>query len=242
MKVKIGKYKNWIGPYQIAEKVFFWCDKYATYPEIGGDPNLEKRWDYRAKEWLGEFLAYGFQKKDPNNKYFEDNRKETWFYRLLSWIYSKRKRTIKVHIDKWDTWNMDGTLSLIILPMLKQLNAEKHGAPYVDDEDVPEELKSTSAPPKENEYDTDENHFKRWDYVIGEMIWAFEQNNLDEEPEFWIEKPEGMYFEPCEDNPNLSTMKYDKEGKFDSDAYKAYHDRKANGFKLFGKYYTGLWD
>ena len=240
MKVKIGKYINWVGPYQIVDKIFFWVEKYPELKENG--EQLEKRWDYRAKDWFGEFLCYGFQKKDINNKYFEDNRQETWFSKLCGWIYKKRKRTVKVHIDKWDTWNMDGTLSLIILPMLKQLQATKHGAPYVDDEDVPEELKSTSAPPKENEYDTDVNHFKRWDYVIGEMIWAFEQNVSDDEPNFWIEEPSGMYFEPCEDNPKLSTMKYDKEGKFDADTYKAYNDRKANGFKLFGKYYTGLWD
>ena len=28
MRVKIGKYVNWIGPYQIAEKLLFWRDKY----------------------------------------------------------------------------------------------------------------------------------------------------------------------------------------------------------------------
>ena len=242
MKVKIGNYKNWIGPYQIADKVFFWVDK---YPELKGKEECaayEQRWDYRAHDWLGGFLYYGFQKKDPNNKYLEDNRKETRFSQLLSWIYSKQKRTVKVHIDKWDTWSMDHTLAYIIVPMLKQLQATKHGAPFVDDEDVPDELKSTAAPPKENEWDTDGNHFKRWEYVLNEMLWAFEQHALDDEPDFWIEKPVGMYFEPCEDNPSLSTMKYDKEGIFDADAHKAYHEHKANGFKLFGKYYTGLWD
>ena len=66
-----------------------------------------------------------------------------------------------VKIDRWDTWSMDYSLSFIVVPMLKQLKETKHGAPFVDDEDVPEELKSTSAPPKENDYDTDENHFKR---------------------------------------------------------------------------------
>ena len=240
MKVKIGKYINWVGPYQIADKVFFWVDK---YPELRDNcDKLEKRWDYRAHQWFGEFLSYGFQKKDPNNKYLEDNRKDSWLSRLCSWIYNKRKRAIKVHIDKWDTWSMDHTLAYIITPMLKQLQETKHGAPFVDDEDVPEELKSTSAPPKENDYDTDGNHFKRWDYVLNEMIWTFEEHAKDDEPNFWIEEPVGMYFEPCEDNPKLSEMKYDKEGKFDQDAYNAYHARKANGFKLFGKYYQGLWD
>jgi hypothetical protein len=37
---------------------------------------------------------------------------------------------------------------------VETIKKDKHGAPFVDDEDVPEELKSTSAPPKENEYDT----------------------------------------------------------------------------------------
>ena len=242
MKVKIGKYVNWIGPRQISDKVFFWVDR---YPELLGEEKCaayEQRWDYRAHEWFGEFLSYGFQKKDPNNKYLDDNRKDSWLSRLCSWIYSKRKRIIKVKIDEWDTWSMDHTLAYIITPMLIQLQKTKQGAPFVDDEDVPEELKSTSAPTKENEYDTDANHFKRWDYVLDEMIWAFEQHMLDDEPNFWIEQPVGMYFEPCEDNPKLSTMKYDKEGKFDQDAYNAYHARKANGFKLFGKYYQGLWD
>ena len=89
-----------------------------------------------------------------------------------------------VKIDKFDVWNMDTTLAHIILPMLKQLNKVKHGAPIVYDEDVPEELKSTSAPPKKDIWDTDANHFKRWDWVMNEMIWAFEyklkDTNLDD--------------------------------------------------------------
>jgi hypothetical protein len=54
---------------------------------------------------------------------------------------------------------MDHTLSHIVLPMLKQLKKDKHGSPLVDDEDVPEELRSTSAPAKENDWDIDDNHF-----------------------------------------------------------------------------------
>jgi len=88
-------------------------------------------------------------------------------------------RITYVKIDKWDTWSMDHTLALVILPMLKQLHADKHGAPNVDDEDVLEELKSTSAPPKEDVWDVDANHFKRWDYILDEMIWAFEYKLKD---------------------------------------------------------------
>jgi hypothetical protein len=140
-----------------------------------------------------------------------------------------------VKIDRWDTWSMDYTLSHIIVPMLKQLKETKHGSPFVDDEDVPEELKSTSAPPKENDYDTDENHFKRWDWALNEMIWAFEQNlDTNSEEKFfdhaeWDEKEKDF-------NKNLHKIKIDQPG------LKAHQDRKANGFRLFGKYYQGLWD
>jgi hypothetical protein len=88
-------------------------------------------------------------------------------------------RITYVKIDKWDVWGMDTTLAHIILPMLKQLDKVKHGAPIVDDEDVPEELKSTSAPPKESVWDADANHFKRWDWVLNEMIWSFEYKLKD---------------------------------------------------------------
>lgn len=140
-----------------------------------------------------------------------------------------------VKIDRWDTWSMDYTLSFIVVPMLKQLKETKHGAPFVDDEDVPEELKSTSAPPKENDYDTDDNHFKRWDWALNEMIWAFEQNlDHDSEDKFfdhaeWDEKEKDF-------GKNLHKIKIDQPG------LKAHQDRKANGFRLFGKFYQGLWD
>jgi len=140
-----------------------------------------------------------------------------------------------VKIDRWDTWSMDYSLSFIVVPMLKQLKETKHGAPFVDDEDVPEELKSTSAPPKENDYDTDDNHFKRWDWALNEMIWAFEQNlDSNSEDKFfdhaeWDEKEKDF-------GKNLHKIKIDQPG------LKAHQDRKANGFRLFGKYYQGLWD
>lgn len=143
----------------------------------------------------------------------------------------KKQRKIKVNIHPYDTWGMDDTLALIILPMLKQLNDTKHGAPYVDDADVPDELKSTFAPPKENDYDTDDNHFKRWDWVMSEMIWAFEQKQLDWELQYygeWIEdksKTLGGHF-----------VNVDREGLI------AHQKRMSNGFRLFGRYFEALWD
>lgn len=125
------------------------------------------------------------------------------------------KKVKYVHIDEWDTWNMDSTLAHIILPMLKQLKETKQGAPAVELEDVPERL----HPSNEQisiifEGETDDNYFKRWDYVLDEMIWAFQ----------WpADGRDVLVYVPDED-------------------YQEYSERLSNGFRLFGKYYQSLWD
>ena len=139
-----------------------------------------------------------------------------------------------VKIDHWDTWSMDYTLSHVVAPMLKQLQETKHGAPSVDDEDVPGELRSTSAPTKENEWDTDDNHFKRWDWVMAEMVWAFEQN-LDN-------NSEEKFFDHSGVDDKSGIADQISKIKIDHDGLRAHQDRKQNGFRLFGKYYQGLWD
>ena len=138
-----------------------------------------------------------------------------------------------VKIDRYDTWSMDYTLAKIVLPMLKQLKETKHGSPNTDDEDVPEHLRSINSK-KENEYDTDENHFARWDWVLDEMIWAFEQNvNHNSEDQFFDHSDVDIKAGISE---QIGKIKIDKVGLH------AHSDRKANGFRLFGKYYQGLWD
>ena len=88
--------------------------------------------------------------------------------------------SVEVQIDKQDTWGMDYTLAHVILPMLIQLKETKHGSPFTEDSDVPEELRSTSAEPKENKWDTDSNFHARWDWIMDEMIWAFTEKCEDD--------------------------------------------------------------
>ena len=222
MKIYISKYRNhWLSPYTILEKALFW----KNWEEIDYDEPWVEKWTNRL-EPFSRALQKFFDFVHPQITY--------------------------VKIDRWDTWNMDHTLGRIALPMLKQLKATKHGAPIVDDEDVPDELKSTSAPPKENEWDTDGNHFKRWDWVMDEMIFAFE-HKLDDswQEEFrsgdidikWkpvdikgneVPKKEAKYFE-MEKGPN-DTYECDYDG------IQKVEERIQNGFRLFGKYYQGLWD
>lgn len=111
MKVYIGPYKNYIGPYQIARGILFFLDR-----------------DSSAVEWLREFLAG------------EGTVKFNLLTRVCLWVESKRKRTVKVKVHDSDTWNADETLAHIILPVLRQLKKTAMGGPLVDDEDVPAHL------------------------------------------------------------------------------------------------------
>jgi hypothetical protein len=199
MKVYIGPYLNYYGPYQIVDMIFFWIDRKGIFPD--DDPRHE-RWDYKLAEKLGDWLA------------------DTWVSDFCNWLYNKRTRKIRIHIDPYDTWSMDHTLSYIIHPMLEQLKESKHGSGHVDDEDVPEHLRSTAAPElTENEKDwgyTDALWHSRWEWVLDEMIFAHESQFNDWEDEYFDKK--------------------------DYEGMKEIEKRIHNGFRLFGKYYQGLWD
>ena len=169
------------------------------------------------------------------------------------WILDRVHPAIKyVKIDRYDTWSMDSTLSPIILPMLRQLKKDKHGAPFVDDEDVPEHLRSTTAPPKENDWDTDANHFARWDWVMDEMIFAFECKVDNSWEDAFREGEHDILWVPVDKEGNevpKGEHKYYQMGKGPNDTYKCDYEgmkvvetRIQNGFRLFGKYYQGLWD
>jgi hypothetical protein len=220
MKVKIGPYLNWYGPYQITDYIFFWTKR--RY-----DDEIE-RWDYKLKDQFGDWLA------------------DTWVGTFCNWIQEKRKRTEIVRIDPYDTWSMDHTLSLIIHPMLVQLKNTKHGAPFTDDEDVPEHLRSTNAEPKKDEWDTDNLFFDRWNWILDEMIWAFEQaaNDDPDAPAF----PESrMSITKKMDQEGFTDMLVRPEGEeAEWEKYRAdslvHENRKQNGYLLFGKYYRSLWD
>ena len=223
MKVYISNYRNhWLSPYHILEFVCFWEKNNDVFYNLEDKPNAP------YEKWVN-FL-------DPICKAIA---------KVMDVIHPK---VDYVKIDYWDTWSMDHTLGKIALPMLKQLKDKKHGSPCVDDEDVPEELKSTSAPAKENEWDVDGNHFKRWDWVMDEMIFAFEHHiNKEWEEAYrsgefdhksvaceWYENGKPKMFR-LEEGPK-HTYKADYEGM------RIVEERIKNGFRLFGKYYQGLWD
>lgn len=158
MKVKIGPYLKFWGPYQISDLLF-------AAPRVI-DPE-EETWRNRWADRLGDWLA------------------RTPLASFCDWVYSKRNRQVYVHIDDYDVWNMDATLQPIIGPMLVRLKEIKHGSGQVEDCDVPEQLRSTSCEPKEHEWDLDANFHLRYSWLLDELIWAFNTDHDAEREKFW---------------------------------------------------------
>jgi hypothetical protein len=198
MKVDIGSYHNYFGPFQIAEKIFFWIDHREVL--LGLDETLEDRLDVKACEKFGEWLSH-----------------RSWLVRFLNWIDSKKQRKIQVRIDPWDTWSMDHTLALIIHPMLVQLKAANHGYFSSDPEDAP----SIGAGEVTDYGGNDTRALDRYNWIMDEMIWTFDELKSDRDHELFF---------------NEETGEYNFEGQ------KEHDERIQNGLRLFGKYFRALWD
>ena len=222
MKIYRSNYRHhWVSPYTILKAVCFWekdDDVFYNHEDVPG---------HKYDKWVNFLNPFCV----------------AW-QKFLDFVHPEIKY---VKIDRWDTWSMDHTLADIILPMLKQLQKDKHGAPHVDDKDVPMELQSWTSPPK-GEYDTDGHHFARWDYVLNEMIFAFDCKVDDS----WSDKFSSGEFDKktvaCQwDENGKATMYQWIDGpnhtyKCDFDGMQEVQKRITNGFRLFGKYYEALWD
>ena len=146
MEIYFGPYRNWIGPYQIAD----------ILQHVGVSED-------RCHD-IGRWLAH------------------TWLDDFCNYIYSKRKRTIKVKIHNYDVWNLDHTLSLIIVPCLEKLKTNKMGVPTcLSVEDYPEELRCPQDKLDDYGQASIEYSSRQWEHVLDEMIWAFKsiQNEDD---------------------------------------------------------------
>ena len=248
MKVWIGKPRDWFGPYQLAEMLMFWVPKEKD--EYGFPRTADRVHNF------GEWLAHGYIEPEPEvgTVYTWDrNRSETWLYKFLLWVDKVKNKVPRqyIKIDRWDTWSMDHTLAPIVLPMLKQLKERKHGSQIVDMADVPEYMRTSTTEDYEDQkcfdfyHEDNEKHqydiHDRWDWVMDQMIFAFESidNDWEEQFEFGeydllMKKLEGGMSQMIH-GPN-HTRTYDWKGR------EEYQKRIDHGFMLFGKYFRGLWD
>ena len=162
---------------------------------------------------------------------------------------SRKNKAETIVIDDFDVWNLDHTLALIIVPALKVLKKKKQGTPFVKNEDVPEHLRATEEELKHNDTggDTDKHYFERWDWVLDEMIWAFQQKLEDWEEAYYSGETDTSFVkikEKDEKGEELYEMVNGPNHTFeiDTDGMKKHQDRIDNGIMLFAKYYGGLWD
>jgi hypothetical protein len=241
MKIYKSCYRNhWISPFTILDYVFFWtewskCSRNSTLQTAIDE--AEGKYKYiEHPEWVDRWA----DRLNPISQ-------------ALRWVLDLVHPQIKyVKIDPWDTWSMDHTLADIILPMLRQLQATKHGSPNTDDADVPKYLQSHMAQPKEYEWDTDSLHHMRWDWILAEMIFAFEKKAQDDwTMEFHTGEIDWEWVPVDKDGNEVAKGEHKyytmKKGPRDTHVYdaegaKKIQERISNGFRLFGKYYENLWD
>lgn len=212
MKVDIGPYLNFIGPYQIADMLCFWVKKVPDEYGIKSKPN----WVHEFGRWLAE----------------DKNGDDSWLTKACQWVHSKQHRKIKIKLHPYDTWNMDSTLAMIIVPMLKQLKATSHSLGSIHPDDCPPELRGNFDPDVHDTWYSKE----RWEWFMDELIWTFTQLDprTDGEAQFFDHSE--VDHKDTDLNKQISKIKMDREGL---DAYNARID---NGLRLFGKYYRTLWD
>lgn len=228
MKVIIKPYNNW-----------YTCRVYTNY-------------------MFKKYKKYRINWPEPGNESLFESSLEH-LENIIQWIYNHtvnlpsryRKRKIKVHIDDFDTWNASHTLAHIILPTLKKLKESKYGSPYTEYEDVPPELrpdptrKELCEKGEIESWDIDNTIHERWDWIINEMIYAFEcfadenwdsqfhSGDIDFQTEELVDEDGEKKFRLVK-GPN-DTHVFDKEG------YESAVKRRDNGMRLFAKYYQSLW-
>lgn len=163
-------------------------------------------------------------------------------------------RTAKVIIHDYDTWSLDYTLALIILPALIQLKQAKTGAPG-------EFMRDISGDPNDNQrsfdFHTDtyneavDQAMDEWKTVLDKMIWSFLQLVKDDYAKQYHHGEIDLSFEPVEmTNPvtgKTETMqqmidKNPSEHWYDRIGHELHEERIQEGLDLFGKYYRSLWD
>lgn len=163
------------------------------------------------------------------------------------------ERKIDVKVDPWDTYSMDHTAALIILPLLLQLKHSKMG--------VPSELTTRIGGDVDNNLvfdfikDDDDQVFdqlcNKWDEILNKMIWSFQQIVDDSYDSKYHHGHMKLGWKPIEiTDPTTGklTKAYEMvdenptEHWYDHVGHNLHDERIQEGLELFGKYYRNLWD
>lgn len=164
-------------------------------------------------------------------------------------------RKISVEIERFDTFSLDHTLALIILPALIQLKSEKAGIPgdfaEVGGEDwIDQQCFDFYSETQKESFD---KRVEQWEEILDKMIWAFQQLALENyedryhhgHPKYdWVLTGDTM-LNPITNKQEKLYQIVDKNPDkhwYDSEGHKLHEERIQEGLELFGKYYRNLWD
>lgn len=147
-----------------------------------------------------------------------------WLDMLCNYLYEKKKIKKEIILHPYDTWSADYTLSLIIVPVLKQFKATSSTYGMVDEPDIPEGIEKESI--------------EAWHWALDMMIEAF-TSDIDKAWESQYVSGE-MDYVIAEDGQIVEGKKHTY--KVDKAGYDAHLNKIKRGRELFAKYYNQLWD
>lgn len=216
MRVYIGPYPQWIGPYQIADWLQYVGVSADTCHKIGG--------------WLS-----GSDEKDSVLM-----KLCTWFAG-----HNKQFVHVHIDKhDTWSMDSTLATIILPMLIQLRDTKhgspASMDGFQQTSNNaqfcfDFYEEGDSLAA----------EAGHQQWKDILNEMIWTFEQIHpgYDWEDQYWLVHPKmDMKDYPEDEGKTSIPVRWEVQGEADWEGMRAHSERIQRGLDLFGKYYTNLWD
>jgi hypothetical protein len=159
-------------------------------------------------------------------------------------------RKFDIKIEKFDTWSLDSTLALIILPALIQLKQAKKGVPSIFINRYPHDHTYNQCEFEfMDEYNDDDLTIpeKKWNDVLDKMIWSFQQlcnDDIDRKYHHGIAKHKLIPgVDPTTNDKTYQVVDLNPNDHFYDDVGYTLHEERINqGLELFGKHLRDLWE
>lgn len=166
---------------------------------------------------------------------------------------SSQERSINIQIDQWDTYSLDHTAALIILPLLLQLKNTQHGVPnefaYRVGGDMDDNYCFDFI--KDDDIEVFDKGCQRWSDTLDKMIWSFQQIAMDDYDSQYHHGQAKIYWKPIEiTNPSTGQVeemfemvdKNPNEHWYDYIGHRLHEEKIQEGLDLFSKHFRSLWD
>lgn len=160
-----------LSPFKLAEWLLFWKDKDSDAVDRLGD--ILARGVSGSKLYAKSSVKAGvpISFEELSHSIEVGGRYETKLWKAMQRFNGFMKDFKYIKVSNYDVWNADQTLIEAIYPILVMYDKDRNGSPHVDDLDVPESLRSGLS------FDKDDKVHDKWDWVVGEMLHAFNPNN-----------------------------------------------------------------